>query len=91
MFELTLQLTLEPTTIYYEYNSYSHRFALYKARMDGTDRTYLIPVQPEEKETNRKVIKGVTHKSNKPVPESYFAFMAFKADITIYVPDLPVY
>ena len=89
---ITPQLTPAPAAIYYEYNSYAQRFALYEVRLgqNGTERIYLVPVlQPEGSQTNRKVIKGVALESGVPVPESYYSFMAFKADITIYVPDLP--
>ena len=59
---------------------------------NGPERIYLIPVLlPDEGQHNLKVIKGIALEAGVPVPESYYTFMAFKADITIYVPDLPTF
>jgi hypothetical protein len=89
---VTFKVTTTPAAIYYEYNSYSQRYALYEVRhgQNGPERIYLIPVLlPDEGQHNRKVVKGVGVEAGVSVPESYYTFMGFKADITIYVPDLP--
>ena len=88
------QVTTSPAAIYYEYNSYYQRYALYEMRhgQNGLERIYLVPVLlPDEGQHNRKVVKGIGIEAGASVPESYYTFMAFKADITIYVPDLPAF
>ena len=59
---------------------------------DGPHRIFLKPVfLPDEDPRYNKVIKGVAVEDEKNVPIELYAFQAFKADVIVYIPDLPVF
>lgn len=82
----------KPTALYYEYNSFTERFALFEARTgeDGTQMVYLKPVEVSGDCGELKMIKGVILPAGSDMPDEAFVFDRLDAKISppkLIVPD----
>ncbi|CAI8014692.1 hypothetical protein GBAR_LOCUS9179 [Geodia barretti] len=91
MYPVTFKVTPSPSAMYYEYNSQTLRYAFFEMRNGASaqERVYLAPVSPSPETNNRRLICGKLVPEGTSTPDEFFTFMAFKASIQIYVPDLP--
>ena len=58
---------------------------------NGPERIYLVPVLLPEADAsgpNRHVIRGKLLEDGTPVPEEFYTFLAFSANIHIHITDL---
>ena len=58
---------------------------------NGPERIYLVPVllpEDDASSPNHRVIRGKLLEDGAPVPEEFYTFLAYSANVHIYITDL---